>query len=97
MSESNNINLCPDCNAPLCQGWSKCGMCGRKKEISMENAINEWIQNVANIVVMGEPFYNENKFFMSFQANNHIYSVTLTKEPNNIIPFPEKKKLPKRI
>lgn len=62
----------------------------------LEN-FQKWADILAHLAINGEPFFVDGKFFMQFQTKNEIIRVNITREINNIIPFPVKEKLPQRI
>lgn len=63
----------------------------------IKEAFENWLNHFANIVLIGRPFFNGENFETEFRTEHEIFKVEITAKLNNVIPFPEKKKLPPRI
>jgi hypothetical protein len=66
------------------------------EEIHRKNTM-EWANHLANLVVGGPQYFVDGRFDLSFNTGEEIIKISLSREPNNVIPFPVKKPLPKRI
>ena len=65
-----------------------------------EQAFQSWAQSLMYVAMVGKPFLNERGEFqlniLDQDANENV-TVFVSRKPNNIIEFPKKKELPKRI
>ena len=70
-----------------------------EQELSVKDALENWVRSLAGIVVHGKPFFNEGEFDFTFGSESDIYHISIKKSANNIVAFPQKetKKLPPRI
>jgi hypothetical protein len=65
-----------------------------------QQALNQWVQALLQLAFVGQPFFNEEGEFgvgVMIEETNERLEIFVSRKPNNIIPFPEKKVLPKRI
>ena len=66
-------------------------------DIDIQKEFESWIGQLASLLIVGEPFFQDGTFSFEFGANNEIFNFTATRRISNLIPFPVKEEKPKRI
>lgn len=68
-----------------------------EERAKLEEFHKQWLNGLMHLADIGEPFFQNGKFFIEGSSKDEIFQISITREPNNVIPFPVKKELPKRI